>query len=392
MSLRRACAVLVWLLGVPLLAAAQRAPHPVPAASFDEAARRAAASREAGDGAEAIRWYRAGVEQRPGWDEGWWYLGALSYERGDGAQAARAFARFVALKPDSGPGWAMRGLSEFELHRYDAAMRSLAHGLSLGTVGNAEIRDAVYERMAQLRIRAGQFPLAAEPLAALARAKNETPSLVATCGVFVLRLPMLPVDVPAGQRELLEQAGRAGFAALGLKRDARQLFDELLARYPRTPNLHYAYGAYLLQQGEDNADRAMEEFRKEVEVDPRSVLARLEIAFELLKRGEHANALPWAEQAVKLAPGLFAGHNALGRALLDTGQVARGVAELEEAVRLVPDSPDLRATLARAYVMAGRRADAERQRLVYQKLQVKREQQRLPGFAREDTLPQEAKP
>jgi tetratricopeptide (TPR) repeat protein len=392
-TIRDAFLVSALLLPAPVSAAqaaATRAPT-APVVSFEEASRRAAAARAGGDLKDAIRWYREGVRLRPTWDEGWWYLGALSYERKDSAQAARAFARFVALKPDSGPAWALRGLSEFDRRDYDASMRHLARGLSLGSVGNAEIRDAVYYHMALLRIRAGQFPLAVDPLSALARVKSETPELVVACGLFLLQMPALPTDVPPAKRELVQAAGHAAFAALGLKATARPLFEDLLARYPDTPSLHYGYGAYLLQQGEEHAEPALVAFRKELEVDPKSVLARLEISFELLKRGEHAQALPYAEEAVKLSPSLFAAHNALGRALLETGQVPRGVSELEEAVRLAPDSPEMRATLARAYVMAGRRADAEKEREAYKRLQVGRETNRLPGFAREDTIKGEGK-
>jgi tetratricopeptide (TPR) repeat protein len=357
-----------------------------PAVSFEDATVRAAAAREGGDTAEAVRWYREAVRQRPSWDEGWWYLGALSYERGDNVQAATAFSRFVRLKPDSGPGWALRGLAEFRRKSYAASMRYLARGLGLGTVGNAEIRDAVYLAMAQLRVRAGQFELAVEPLSALARVKEETPTLVTTCGVFLLRLPLLPEDVPADKQLLVDMAGRAAFAALGLKPDAPRRFEELLASHPRTPNLHYGYGGYLLGQGQEHVAAALDQFRKEIEVDPKAVYARLEIAFELFKEGEHAQALPYAEQAARLAPGLFAARAALGRALLETGEVPRGVSELEEAVRLAPESPDMRALLARAYFLAGRREDAEKQRDVYKRLQVGRETKRLPGFAREDTI------
>ncbi len=394
-------ALVVSALLVPVLAGAAQTAGPrtptaarttaAPAVSFEEAAARAAGARDRGDPVDAIRWYRVGVRLRPGWEEGWWYLGALSYERRESAQATRAFARFVALKPDSGPAWALRGLSEFDRHDYDASLRYLARGLSLGSVGKAEIRDVVYYHMALLRMRAGQFPLAAEPLSALARVKSETPSLVTACGLFLLQMAVLPDEVPAEKQELVQMAGRAAFSALGLKPEARPRFEELLARYPDTPNLHYGYGAYLLQQGEEHAEPALDAFRKELEIDPKSIFARLEIAFELLKRGEHAQALPYAEQAARLAPGLFAAHHALGRALVETGQVPRGVSELEQAVRLAPDSPEMRAALARAYVTAGRRTDAEKERDAYRRLQVERERNRLPGFVREDTIPEEAK-
>ena len=100
-------------------------------------------------------------------------------------------------------------------------------------IGNAEIRDAVYYQMALLRMRAGQFPLAAEPLSALARVKSETPALVAACGLFLLQMAVLPGDIPEGKRDLVQMAGRAAFSALGLKTEAKARFEELLMERQR---------------------------------------------------------------------------------------------------------------------------------------------------------------
>jgi hypothetical protein len=54
--------------------------------------------------------------------------------------------------------------------------------------------------------------------------------------------------------------------------------------------------------------------------------------------------------------------------------------------------PEARAALARAYVQAGRTADAEREKLAFQKLQAERDGPRLPAFARDDVGREEAKP
>jgi tetratricopeptide (TPR) repeat protein len=394
MTLRSAPAFAAFL--VPLFAAApapaaqpRPAARAAPAVPFEEASRRAGAARNGGDVAEAIRWYRQGARLRPSWDEGWWYLGALSYERGDGAEAARAFARFVELKPDSGPGWALLGLSKFQQKEYDAALSDLARGLSLGTVGNAEIRDVVYYHVAILRIRAGQFELAVEPLTVLARAKPESPPLVTACGLVLLRKPYLPDAIPPGERDLVQAVGGATCAGLALLDSAGSRFEELIRQYPRTPNLHYGYGAYLLRKGEGSSAAAIEQFEKEIEVDPGAVYARLEVAFELVRDGQHARALPYAEQAVKLAPGLFAAHNALGRALFEAGDTARGIAELEEAVRLAPESVHARTSLAGAYARAGRPADAEREREALRKLQEARGPSSRSSLAREQGVPRE---
>ena len=297
------------------------------------------------------------------------------------------------LKPDSGPGWALRGLAEFRAGDYDASMDHLARGLSLGTVGNAEVRDAVYFHLAILRVRAGQFELAVEPLAALARAKPESPALVTACGLVLLRLPFLPDAVPPDQRDLVQAAGGASCAGLALRDDAAARFEELIRRYPRTKNLHYGYGAYLLHKDEANAAAAIAQFEKEIEVDPGAVYARLEIAYELIRDGQDARALPYAEQAVALAPGLFAAHNALGQALFDTGHAERGIAELEKAVQLAPESRRARVALAGAYARAGRPADAEREREALRKLEAEQGPSSRSSLAREQGVPrEEAKP
>jgi tetratricopeptide (TPR) repeat protein len=387
------------LVGLPSAGLAQAASpsrpaiaRAAPAGTFQEAAERATAAR-ADHPDEAIRWYREAVRLRPSWDEGWWYLGALSYERGESAEAARAFSRFVELKPDSGPAWALLGLSEFQRKDYDAALRHLTKGLSLGTVGNAEIRDAVYYHVALLRIRAGQFVLAVEPLSVLASANPESPSLVTACGLALLRMPYLPDGVPEDRKELVRMAGGASCAALALQDAAGPRFEELLRRYPKTPNLHYGYGTYLLRRDEGNPAAAVAQFEKEIEVDPGAVYARLEIAYERIKEGQHAQALPYAEEAVRLAPGLFAAHNALGRALFETGQVERGIAELEEAVRLAPDSRHARATLAGAYARVGRPVDAEREREALRRLQAEKGPTSMSSLARPEGRPRgEEKP
>ena len=388
MTLRRILAVSAFLLprlaaGSPLIA------PPAPGVSFEEASRRAAAARDGGDPSEAIGWYREGVRLRASWDEGWWYLGALSYEKGDSAEASRAFARFVDLKPDSGPGWALLGLSEFQRKDYDAALDHLTRGLALGTVGNAEIRDAVYYHVALLRIRAAEFELAVEPLSVLARARPESPPLVTACGLVLLRRAYLPDGIPADERELVQAVGGATCAGLALQDGAGPRFEELLRRYPKTKNLHYGYGAYLLRKDEGNAAAAIEQFEREIEIDPGAVYARLEIAYELIRDGQHARALPYAEQAVAIAPGLFAAHNALGRALLGAGRVERGIAELEEAVRLAPGSVHARTTLAGAYARAGRPADAEREREALRRLQAERGPSSRSSLAREQGVPRE---
>lgn len=127
-------------------------------------------------------------------------------------------------------------------------------------------------------------------------------------------------------------------------------------------------------------DKGLAELRRETEVQPDAVFAHLEIAFELLRRGDHAGARTAAERAVGLAPGLFAAQNALGRALVELGEIERGTAALEAATRLAPDSPEMHFSLARAYAKAGRKQDADRERAIFAELErMRRAQRGEPG-------------
>ena len=72
---------------------------------------------------------------------------------------------------------------------------------------------------------------------------------------------------------------------------------------------------------------------------------------------------------MRLAPGLFVTHLVLGRALAATGQVDRGIRELETAAAQQPRIPEIQLALARAYAQAGRKADADRANATFRSLE-----------------------
>src|SRR5205085_11299045 len=136
--------------------------------------------------------------------------------------------------------------------------------------------------------------------------EKELPDLVVALGLAMLRLPYLPAEAPADKREIIFKTGRAAlFAATNRLPEAQQEYKELIAAFPNAPGVHYAYGIFLMRS---TADEALAEFKRELQLSPEHVPARLLIAFEYIKRGEHAAGLPFAEEAVRLAPDLFAAH------------------------------------------------------------------------------------
>jgi tetratricopeptide (TPR) repeat protein len=260
----------------------------------------------------------------------------------------------------------MLGLCEFQLREYERSLIDLQKGRILGIGDNLQLTSVTRYHAAILLARLEQFEQGYEVLREFAREQNDSPNVIEAMGINVLRMPFLPSEIQPEKRELIVMAGRAAYEmAARHAENARVDFQELVARYPSTPNVHYTYGVFLVTS---NPDAALEEFRRELQVSPSHFAAMLQLAFEYLKRGDPKTGLPYAQEAVQLRPKLFAARNALGRILLELGEVGRAIKELEEGVKLAPDSPEMHFALARAYARTGRKEDAARERAMFLRL------------------------
>jgi tetratricopeptide (TPR) repeat protein len=334
--------------------------------SFDSVAARAAAAREAGRLDESLALYRKGVQARPDWDEGRWYAATLLYELDRYAEARDAFSEVLQRQPSHAGAMGLRGLCEFELRRYDRALADLLEAGNLGVARSPGIATVVRYHAAILLTRFGDFEVANQMLTEFVSEGADTPQVIEAFGINVLRMPMLPSEVPPDARDRVGLAGRAGYGIAARHLDAaKSALDELVTRYPKIPNVHYTRGVFLLTE---DPVRALEDFRRELEISPSHVPARLQIAFEYLKRGEPEKGRKPAEEAAQLAPEHFATRLAVGQVLLDLNDVNGALPELEKAVALAPRSPQTHFLLARAYARAGRAADAERERAEFTRL------------------------
>ena len=344
-----------------------------PAASFDTIRQRADEARTGGRLEEAIELFGRAVRLRPAWVEGHWYLGTSYYEIEKYAGCRDAFRRVVRLQRENGAAWAFKGLCEFRLKNYSVALGDLNKAQDLG-VGDPKLIPVARYHRAILLTRFEHYERALQAYADFAREGNTSPMIVEAMGIAVLRLPFLPDELPAEKRDVVALAGRASVLAASNQIEAAQKsFEELVERYARTPNVHYLYGVYLLR---DRSDQALEEFNEELRVSPNHPRAMLQIAQEVLKRGELEAALRWATQAVRIAPRNFVGRRTLGQIKLERNDVPGAIAELEAAAKLEPASPSVHYSLARAYQRAGRAADARRERAEFSRLERLQQEQR----------------
>ena len=333
---------------------------------FEDLTKRANEALSAGRLEEALGLFGEALKQNPNWPEGWWYVGTIFYDHDRYAEARDAFRNLTNLQPRNAAAYALLGLCEYQTREYERALVNLQSARILGLGNNQELNSVTRYHAALLMTRFEQFEVGFEILREFAREQNEGPKVIEAFGINALRMPFLPPELPPDKREIVLLAGRAAYDwAARRTYEAQKGFEDLVARYPQAPNVHYILGAFLLNQ---DADAALEKFRKEIVISPSHAPAMLQIAFEYIKRGDYKAGLPMAEKAVEIAPNLFPARNALGQILLETGNIERAVKELEAGVKLAPDSPEMHFILARAYARAGRKEEAAREREIFTKL------------------------
>lgn len=373
--------VVILLAAAPAAAQSQPPSQPVQQKPAPKAAAKPAGAtsaefeklvQQATDARLAERWdvalpiYARLVKMKPDFVEGFWYQGTGHYSLDNFTQCRENMRQVLRLAPKNGAAYAFLGLCEFNLKDYDRALQHLLQSRILGVGDTPELGSSARYHAALLMARMEQFEQALETLGEFASEGNDNPRVIEAMGIATLRMPLLPVELPADRREMVLMAGRASYMmATRNTASAEKAFEALAFRYPETPNVHYAYGVFLLQE---KPDRAIEEFKRELELQPRHPWSLMQLAYEYLKRGEAPAALPFAKQAAEVAPNAFPAHKALGQALLETGDVTGAIRELEIGLKLAPESPGLHFTIARAYQRAGRQEDATRARNEFTRL------------------------
>jgi tetratricopeptide (TPR) repeat protein len=361
--------MLAWLAAAPQAKPPAQAPAPkAPAAknaaagsaAFDKLVADATAARQAERWAEAIELYAKAVKLKPDYIEGYWYQGTAYYTLDDFPSCRAAFQQVVRRAPKNGAANAFLGLCEFGLKEYDRALQHLLQSRTLGIGDVPDLGGVARYHAAVLMSRMEQFEQALQTLGEFAVEGNDNPRVIEAMGIATLRMPFLPSELPPDRREMVLMAGRGSYLmATRNTAAAETAFQALTARYPDTPNVHYAYGVFLLGE---KGPQAIGEFKRELELQPGHPSSLIQIAFEYLKEGDAKTGLEYAKKAVEAAPKEFPAHKALGQALLETGDIDGAIKELLVGIKQAPESPGLHFLLARAYQRAGRLEEASRER------------------------------
>jgi tetratricopeptide (TPR) repeat protein len=357
-----------------------KVPQAAPAAhNFDSLAKRAAEARDADRLDEAVGLYKQALALRPKWAEGWWSLGTLEYDRNNFAAAARAFRQLLPLAPKDGTAHVMLGLCEFELGQDAPALKHIEEGKNLGVGTDPQLRKVTVYHEGLLLLRASRFESAQEVFGNLCKEGTQTDEVRQNLGLAVFRLTAKssPAKDTPGFQVIARSGDAACLSAQKRYEEARQKLAALVDEYPEYPGIHYVYGRFLIEVNDVPA--AVDQFQQEIKNNPGSVISRLEIAAAKYKL-DSAAAIPYAEEAVRLNPHLPFAHYLLGLLYLDTDAYLKAIPELEIAQKAFPKEPKIYFALGSAYSRAGRKADAEKARAIFLRLNQAPADTSKPGY------------
>src|SRR5690242_17767867 len=345
-------------------ASAAQSPPQTPQ-KFEELSAKAQQAYEANHPEEAADLYSRAIKLRPDWTQGWWALGMIEYERDRYPECRDALTQMVKLDASAAPGWALLGLCEFRTRQYDTAFQHLkkAHMLVPVTQPGGPLLDMADYHLSLLLTQQGAFELAQEFLMRVARKAHNNADMMFAAGLPSLRMPILPSDVPANQRDVVTMAGKAFWDLATQEPEVAEAdFTALVNKYP---NVHYFYGTYLAAR---HPEKCAPEFLKELSIIPDSVPARVELALQYILDGKLDEALKFARQAVALSPDSVGAQLALAKALQNRGDRKGALEAYLAAKRLDPVSPVIRLYIVNTYRALGRIEDLQREKAEYDRL------------------------
>jgi len=336
--------------------------------TFEELSSKASQAYEADHLTEAADLYSRALKLRPDSSQSWWALGMIEYQLDHYVECRDALARMTALDSAAAPGFALLGLCEFRTKQYDASFQHLkkAHILVPVTQPGGQLLDIADYHLALLLNQQGAFEVAQEILMRVARRVHDNPEMQFAAGLPSLRIPILPSEVPANQRDVVTLAGKAFWDLAAESPQAAEAdFKVLVSKYPKFPNVHYFYGTYLAAR---HPEQCASEFLQELSVTPDSVPARVQLSLRYLLEEKLNEALKLAREAVALSTDSVGAQLALAKALRAMGDNEGALAAFLAAERLDPVSPAFRLYIVNAYRALDRIEDMRRENAEYERL------------------------
>src|SRR5579871_1330990 len=178
-----------------------------------------------------------------------------------------------------------------------------------------------------------------------------------------------PNSIPAHKlnAEALEMQGKWD--------EAQREYEDILAKNPDEPSIHYLMGRLLLSKPQGDAaaiQQAKEQFQKELQIDPKNAGAEYILGEMARQGGQCDEAVPYFTRAAKIDPTFGDAFMGWGFCLVTLKKYEDAIAPLQMATRLEEGNPSAHYNLAVAYSRTGKRDEAEKEFAIHRKLTANR--------------------
>jgi len=148
-------------------------------------------------------------------------------------------------------------------------------------------------------------------------------------------------------------------------------YEEMIRKEPNARGIHFLLGRLLLSRpdaGPDAPARAKQEFQKELQIDPSNSGAEY-ILGELARREENwEEATARFSQAAKLDPNFAEAFLGWGVSLIGGKKYQQAIPPLRIAERLTPQNPEIHQALGTALVRSGQKEEANKEFAIHRSL------------------------
>ena len=148
-------------------------------------------------------------------------------------------------------------------------------------------------------------------------------------------------------------------------------YEWMIKKDPNTPGIHFLLGRLLLSRPDapaDAAERAKQEFLKEIQIDPNNAGA-IYILGELDRRDQKWDeAISRYNQALKVDPNFGEAYLGLGYCLVNQKKYEDAIPPLRMAERFMPENPEVHNSLGTALQRSGHKDEAQKEFAIHQTL------------------------
>jgi len=336
-------------------------------------------AQQQGDFQAAASGFQKLIELNPSDAEAHARLGMVFRRLGKGSEATESLERALRLDPKLPRLKVLLAFNYIDSGRCSDAIPLLTG--SFEEEREAPIRTVVGQRLAECHLTTGGDERALEVVQQLRQIAPDSPDVLQLSlkvymslwnGAFQQLLAKAPASYQA--RQIVAE----GLEAQERFAEAAAEYRQILKMQPQLPGMHYKLGRMLLRSetGAEADEKALVEFRKELEINSGHAAALAEIGDIHLRKSQLAEASRSFEQAVKLQPGYVPATVGLAKVLIAQKQWSKAVEHLEAAAKLAPKEETVHYNLMIAYRGLNRLADAKRAFETFQSLKQQNQQSR----------------